>query len=80
MEQLGSQVEERAKPTAVVASDPLPDEGFLEFLVAGTQAVGEFRCSDCGYGAVIQRLLPHCPMCGGEVWESRPPSGPRFSD
>jgi len=33
--------------------------------------------SDCGYGAVIRRALPACPMCGGTVWESRPP---RFVD
>lgn len=52
---------------------PLDDSGFVDFAVAGTEASGEFRCSDCGYGAVVQRALPPCPMCGGTVWESGPP-------
>jgi len=56
---------------------PLDDAGFVHFEVAGTNVSGEFRCSDCGYGAVVQRALPPCPMCGGAVWESRPP---RFPD
>jgi rubrerythrin len=42
---------------------------FVEFSTAGKPAVGEFRCSDCGYGIVVQRLLPSCPMCGGGAWE-----------
>jgi rubrerythrin len=63
----------RSAPVAV----PLDDSGFADFLVAGTKAAGEFRCGDCGYGAVVQRALPPCPMCGGTVWESRPP---RFAD
>lgn len=53
------------------------DSGFAGFPVAGTDIAGEFRCADCGYGAVVQRALPPCPMCGGTVWESRPP---RFAD
>ena len=56
---------------------PLDDSGFVDFRVAGTEVSGEFRCSDCGYGAVVHRALPPCPMCGGTVWESRPP---RFPD
>jgi rubrerythrin len=32
---------------------------------------GEFRCAECGYGVVVQRVLPQCPMCGGTAWESR---------
>jgi rubrerythrin len=59
-------------PTAPVPL-PLDDYGFADFRVAGTEVAGEFRCSDCGYGAVVQRALPPCPMCGGTVWESRPP-------
>ena len=51
---------------------PLDDPGFVEFMVTGTEVSGEFRCADCGYGAVVQRVLPPCPMCGGAVWESRP--------
>ena len=42
---------------------------FVEFYAAGKPAVGEFRCSECGYGIVVQRLLPSCPMCGGGAWE-----------
>jgi hypothetical protein len=52
---------------------PLDDAGFVDFALAGTEVAGEFRCSDCRYGAVVQRALPPCPMCGGTVWESRPP-------
>jgi hypothetical protein len=47
----------------------------VAFAVAGSPAAGEFRCADCGYGAVVQRVLPQCPMCGGTVWESRGPLG-----
>jgi hypothetical protein len=47
--------------------------GLVDFAVTGTKASGEFRCSDCGYGAVVQRALPPCPMCGGTVWEIRQP-------
>lgn len=45
-------------------------------VLTGTDTAGEFRCSGCGYGAVVQRVLPPCPMCGGTVWESRPPRFP----
>ncbi len=38
-------------------------------LVAGVQAVGEFRCAGCGYGVIVHRELPPCPMCGSTVWE-----------
>jgi hypothetical protein len=62
------------------APDPLPLDdalpaafvGLVDFKVAGTSVSGEFRCSDCGYGAVVQRVLPPCPMCGGTIWETRP--------
>jgi rubrerythrin len=47
------------------------DPGSLAFVVAGTAIAGEFRCADCGYGAIVQRVLPRCPMCGGTIWESR---------
>ena len=36
---------------------------------AGNAAVGEFRCRGCGYGVIVQRTLPRCPMCGGSSWE-----------
>lgn len=75
MEQLGSQLEEQTEGPRAATTAPLVDEGFVDFLVAGTAAKGEFRCTDCGYGAVIQRVLPVCPMCAGEIWEARP-SGP----
>ena len=78
---MGSQLEEEAeRPATAAAAVPLADDGFVDFLLAGTQAAGEFRCADCGYGAVIQRALPLCPMCGGTIWESRPACGPRFAD
>jgi hypothetical protein len=49
--------------------------GYVEFHTAGESAAGDFRCSGCGYGAVVHRVLPVCPMCGGAVWEQseRPP-------
>jgi hypothetical protein len=28
----------------------------------------EFRCA-CGYGIVVSRPLPACPMCHGDAWE-----------
>jgi rubrerythrin len=40
---------------------------------AGSNTSGEFRCADCGYGAVVQQVLPPCPMCQGTVWERREP-------
>lgn len=81
MEQVGVRVEQstvRSAPEA--AAPPLDDSGFLEFSVAGTEASGEFRCADCGYGAVVQRTLPQCPMCAGTVWERRGPLARRFYD
>jgi rubrerythrin len=36
-----------------------------------SDAAGEFRCADCGYGVIVQRVLPPCPMCRGAVWERR---------
>jgi hypothetical protein len=76
VQQVGVRVEESVAPggpaRVVVALD---DTGFVEFAVAGTSLAGEFRCAECGYGAVVQRVLPSCPMCGGSVWESRGPVG-----
>lgn len=84
MEQVGVQVEEsvaRAGPPVEAPREvPLDDVGFVDFAVAGTELAGEFRCADCGYGAVVQRVLPLCPMCGGTVWESRVPRARRFAD
>jgi hypothetical protein len=78
VQDVGVQVDGSAKAPSAPAPLPLDDlpavlVGLAEFRVAGTEVAGEFRCSDCGYGAVVQRELPPCPMCGGTVWESRPP-------
>jgi hypothetical protein len=69
VQDVGAQVEGAA---AAPSAPPLDDSGLAEFSVAGTAVSGEFRCSDCRYGAVIRRALPPCPMCGSTVWESRP--------
>jgi len=55
------------------AALPAVFAALVDFAVTGTKISGEFRCGDCGYGAVVQRVLPPCPMCGGTVWETRPP-------
>ncbi len=45
---------------------------FIAFYATGARVVGEFRCSDCGYGIVCRAALPICPMCRGSGWrESR---------
>jgi len=56
-----------------VAAASLDESGFTDFTVAGTHVSGEFRCADCGYGAVVRSALPPCPMCSGTVWECRGP-------
>jgi hypothetical protein len=66
------QLEGTARARSAAPTLHLEDPGFVEFMVSGTEVSGEFRCADCAYGAVIQRVLPPCPMCGGTVWESRP--------
>lgn len=73
--QVGIRVEESTdEPRAVVETDLLPaSAGFVDFAAAGTEISGDFRCADCGYGAVIHGALPRCPMCGGSVWENRGP-------
>jgi rubrerythrin len=43
--------------------------GYVEFRTTGDAAVGEFHCGECGYGVIVSRELPRCPMCGGTVWE-----------
>jgi len=48
------------------------EDGFVAFLAAGEPAVGDFRCSECGYGVSVCRALPVCPMCGGVAWEDPP--------
>src|SRR5215471_180645 len=80
VQQVGVQVEESADVPVRASETLLDDPGFADFVVAGTRASGEFRCADCGYGAVVQRLLPQCPMCGGTVGESRGPLRSRLLD
>jgi len=53
----------------VSSVDTYEAAGYVEFLSAGEPAVGQFQCSDCGYGVVVRRVLPLCPMCRGTVWE-----------
>jgi rubrerythrin len=77
VQDVGAQIEGAADAPSAPPPPPLDDSGFAEFSVTGTAVSGEFRCSDCGYGAVVRRALPPCPMCGSTVWESRPP---RFVD
>jgi hypothetical protein len=50
-----------------------PDRGdAVELYAAGDRAIGEFRCSGCGYGVMIGATLPRCPMCGGQAWTPGP--------
>jgi rubrerythrin len=42
---------------------------YVEFVIVGQNAKGEYHCSDCGYGVTVHRVLPRCPMCGGGAWE-----------
>ena len=54
------------------ASERAGIEIAVPFYAAGTVAKGEFRCVECGYGAVTHAELPTCPMCRGELWEPVP--------
>ena len=47
---------------------------FAAFLLTGQPGAGEFHCSRCGYGVIVQVELPRCPMCSGTAWEE-PGSG-----
>jgi rubrerythrin len=44
---------------------------YVEFVAAGTAAVGAYHCSECGYGITVHTVLPNCPMCAGTTWELR---------
>lgn len=70
---MGVQIDDSAGPSARMVATQRDDSGFVGFAPAGTVVSGDFRCPDCGYGAVVQRALPPCPMCGGTVWESLGP-------
>ncbi|HET8751312.1 MAG TPA: hypothetical protein VFM43_02155 [Gaiellaceae bacterium] len=67
---MGVQIDEHAATSVPAASMVLDESGFASFVSAGTEVSGDFRCPECGYGAVVHRALPPCPMCGGTVWES----------
>lgn len=59
----------------------LVPEGVSAFLLAGTGAVGDYRCAQCGYGVTVRQMLPQCPMCRGGCWEepaTSPFAGSRF--
>jgi rubrerythrin len=71
VQDVGVQVDGSAQEPTAATEARLDESGFADFSVAGAQASGEFRCADCGYGAIVQSALPPCPMCGGTVWESR---------
>jgi rubrerythrin len=68
---VGVRVEEVVDGRHAATEVQLDDSGFVDFSVAGTRVDGDYRCADCGYGAVVHRALPPCPMCGGTVWASR---------
>ena len=64
------QIESRRSEGPASRTDGIP--GFLE---AGTRALGEFHCADCGYGVSVRSVLPQCPMCRGSQWEPPESSG-----
>jgi hypothetical protein len=68
---LGQEAELSEAPAAEFADPPAEFADWVEFAEAGSNASGEFRCADCGYGIVVQLVLPPCPMCRGAVWERR---------
>ena len=47
----------------------LEESGYVDFRATGDPAAGEFHCAECGYGVIVSRELPRCPMCSGTVWE-----------
>jgi hypothetical protein len=49
--------------------EPGERDEFVEFHLTGQSATGDFQCSSCGYGVVVQARLPRCPMCSGTAWE-----------
>lgn len=73
MQDAGVDLEKLPKPSSAAVELPFDDSGFVDFAVAGTSVSGEFRCTDCWYGVIVQRELPPCPMCGGTIWERREP-------
>jgi len=37
--------------------------------------VPELFCRECGYGIVVRRDPPDCPMCRSAEWQERPGVG-----
>lgn len=61
--------------------DEAPEEGIPGAATVPRPHAREYRCSGCGYGAILRPALPVCPMCGGVSWETaRSPLPPRFAD
>jgi hypothetical protein len=77
---VGVQIEESAGRVVPRVHTELEEPAFVELTVAGADVSGEFRCADCGYGVVVHRVLPLCPMCGGTVWEVCGPATPQLPD
>ena len=51
--------------------DATPTETVGASAVAPAAVSREYRCTACGYGAILRPALPICPMCGGTSWEER---------
>jgi rubrerythrin len=51
--------------------DATPTEAVGAPAVAPAAAPREYRCTGCGYGAILRPALPICPMCGGTRWKER---------
>ena len=57
------------------ANDPATaatDGDEVVFAAAGDHVKGEYRCAECGYGIVVRRDPPECPMCRSTAWTNRP--------
>jgi hypothetical protein len=80
VECVGVQIERSTRRAVPPVQTALDEPDFVELTVAGMEIPGEFRCADCGYGAVVHRVVPLCPMCSGTVWELRGPVTPRLVD
>lgn len=80
MQDVGVEVDRSGTEPAVATGVELDDSGFADFSVTGTRVSGEYRCADCGYGAIVHNALPPCPMCGATIWESRGTRVPRLAD
>ena len=51
------------------STEMLEATGFVDFFMTGQPATGEFHCSECGYGVIVERELPRCPMWSSTGWE-----------